>query len=159
MTLAQAAAKIEENGQLVKVANFDSFADFASYYRHHYKPLLQAITDGEELDDNRRHLLNFLANDLLEMFGDGEEGTESNEQETIGIVELTFSDGDNYRKAQRIFDSDGKSTFWAADWNDETRTIEFTCDNDPEALAAALIEEMNADGITGYTWKGSTMKV
>jgi hypothetical protein len=152
-TLAQVANEVE-NGNIyynetnIKCGTFDSFADFLGYYRQHYRPLLQAIENGEAIDDNRRHLLNFLASDLLQMFADSDE-----EGETVAVVVLTFIDADNFKKAQRFFDSDGPSQFWASDWDEQARTIEFTEGNDPDALGAALIEEMQAEGITGYTWQ------
>ena len=72
-TLAAIAAEVE-SGKIyyrettIKVGNFESFADFLSYYDRHYKPLLEAIRDGEAITADRRHLLNFLADDLIKMF-------------------------------------------------------------------------------------------
>jgi hypothetical protein len=156
-TLAQVANEVENgniyyNDTTIKCGTFDSFADFQSYFTHHYRPLLQAIENGEAIDDNRRHLLNFLASDLLQMFADSDEDSDE-EGETVAVVVLTFTDADNFKKAQRFFDSDGPSQFWASDWDEQARTIEFVEGNDPDALGAALIEEMQAEGITGYTWQ------
>ena len=156
MTLAQAAANIEENGQSIKVGSFESFADFLSYYDQHYRPILQQVADGITPIGDQARLLRLLAGDLLEAFS---ESGEEEEPETIAIVILTFADTENYKRAQRFFDSEGPSQFWAGDWDDETRTIEFAEGNDPEALAAALIEEMDAEGITGYTWTTETQRV
>ena len=156
-TLAQVANDIENrenmneyqnNETAIKMGSFDSFADFLSYYRQHYRPLLQAIENGEDITPGRRHLLNFMASDLLQVFADSDE-----EGETVAVVVLTFIDADNFKKAQRFFDSDGPSQFWASDWDEQARTIEFVEGNDPDALGAALIEEMQAEGITGYTWQ------
>ena len=81
IALAQAAANIEENGQSIKVGSFDTFGDFASYFDIHYRPLLERIQNGDEINDKDRHTLNFLASDLLEAMGadgsgDGDEGEE-----------------------------------------------------------------------------------
>ena len=158
ITLAQAAAKIEDNGQSIKVGNFDTFAEFASYFDIHYRPLLERIQNGDEISEKDRHTLNFLASDLLAAFKT-EDSDESEEGDTIAIVRVTFSDADNFKRAQRLFDSDGPSQFWAGDWDENARTIEFAEGNDPERLAAALIEEMEREGITGYTWQTDTQRV
>lgn len=77
-TLAQVANEVE-NGNIyynetnIKCGTFESFADFQSYFTLHYRPLLQAIENGEAIDGNRRHLLNFLASDLLQMFADSDD--------------------------------------------------------------------------------------
>ena len=74
ITLAQAAANIEENGQSIKVGSFDTFGAFASYFDIHYRPMLERIQNGDEISDKDRHLFNFLASDLLEAMGaDGSE--------------------------------------------------------------------------------------
>ena len=152
ITLAQAAANIEENGQSIKVGSFDTFGEFASYFDIHYRPMLERIQNGDEISEKDRHLLNFLASDLLAAFKT-EDSDESEEGDTIAIVRVTFSDTENFKRAQRFFDSDGPSQFWAGDWDENARTIEFAEGNDPERLAAALIEEMEREGITGYTWQ------
>ena len=159
ITLAQAAAKIEDNGQSIKVGNFDSFGEFASYFDIHYRPLLERIQNGEDISESDRHLLNFLASDLLSAFKTEDSDEGDGEGDTIAIVRVTFSDADNFKRAQRFFDSDGPSQFWAGDWDENARTIEFAEGNDPERLAAALIEEMEREGITGYTWQTDTQRV
>ena len=70
-TLAQVAKEVESNDEvIIKSGNFESFTDFMAYYNIHYKPLLRAIRDGKAIDEKSRHLLNFLADDLLQMFFD-----------------------------------------------------------------------------------------
>jgi hypothetical protein len=155
-TLAQAAANIEENGQRVKVGSFESFADFLSYYNQHYRPILQKVADGITPIGDEARLLRLLAGDLLEAFSESDENSEG---DTIAVVYVTFKDVENYEKAKRLFDSDGPSQFWAGDWTDETRTIEFAEGNDPDALGAALCQDMDAEGITGYTWQADTQRV
>ncbi|MDD6017216.1 MAG: hypothetical protein PUC18_13245 [Prevotellaceae bacterium] len=72
-TLAQAANEVEQHtGVKVKVGNFETFTDFMHYYRHHYRPLLEAIRDGATLDKEQRHLLDFLADDLIQAFHEEE---------------------------------------------------------------------------------------
>lgn len=161
-TLAQVANDIENgnnlheyynnDGATIKTGNFESFGDFLSYYRQHYRPILEQVADGiTPIGDNAR-LLRLLASDLLDIFK--EDSDESEEDgDTVAVVVLNFSDAENFKRAQRFFDSDGPSQFWAGDWDENARTIEFAEGNDPEQLAAALIEEMEREGITGYTWQ------
>ena len=167
-TLAQVANDIENgnnlreyynnNGATIKCGNFESFAEFLSYFDMHYRPLLERIENGEDISENDRHLLNFLASDLLTTFK-SEDSDESEEPETIAIVRVTFNDAENYEKAKKLFDSDGPSKFWAGDWDENARTIEFAEGNDPDALGAALCQEMDTEGITGYTWRAETQRV
>ena len=80
-TLAQVANDIENgnnlheynnDGATIKAGNFESFGDFLTYYRQHYRPLLEAIRNGDTLNEKQRHILNFMADDILKMFGDKE---------------------------------------------------------------------------------------
>ena len=166
-TLAQVANDIENgnnlheyynnDGATIKAGNFESFGDFLSYFDMHYRPMLEQVADGiTPIGDNAR-LLRLLASDLLDIFK--EDSDESDEGDTIAIVRVTFSDTENFKRAQRFFDSDGPSQFCAGDWDENARTIEFTEGNDPDRLAAALIEEMEREGITGYTWQTHTQRV
>jgi len=151
-TLAQVANDIENHMDVtIKTGNFESFGDFMSYFDRHYRPILEQVADGiTPIGDNAR-LLRLLASDLLDIFK--EDSDESEDGETVAVVVLNFSDTENFKRAQRFFDSDGPSQFWAGDWDESARTIEFAEGNDPDRLAAALIEEMEREGITGYTWQ------
>lgn len=79
-TLVQAANDIESgnnlheynNGATIKAGNFESFGDFLNYYRQHYRPLLEAIRNGDTLNEKQRHVLNFMADDLIKIFWDKE---------------------------------------------------------------------------------------
>lgn len=77
--------------------------------------------------------------------------TEDEDDNTVAVVVLQFDDDDNFKKAQRIFDSEGESKYWAADWNENTRTIYFTDGGDLQSLSADLIKELDQYGIMGYT--------
>ena len=77
--------------------------------------------------------------------------TEDEGDNTVAVVVLQFDDDDNFKKAQRIFDSEGESKYWAADWDENTRTIYFTNGGDLQALSADLIKELEHYGIMGYT--------
>ena len=166
-TLAQVANDIENgnnlheyynnDGATIKTGSFESFGDFLSYYRQHYRPILEQVADGITPIGNDARLLRLLASDLLDIFK--EDSDESDEGDTIAIVRVTFSDTENFKRAQRFFDSDGPSQFWAGDWDENARTIEFAEGNDPEQLAAALCQEMEREGITGYTWQTHTQRV
>ncbi len=164
-TLAQVANDIEngnnlheyynQNGATIKAGNFESFGDFLSYFDMHYRPILEQVADGiTPIGDNAR-LLRLLASDLLDIFKEDSD----DEGDTIAIVRVTFSDAENFKRAQRFFDSDGPSQFWAGDWDENALTIEFAEGNDPDALGAALCQEMDAEGITGYTWQTDTQRV
>jgi len=160
-TLAQVANDIEngnnlheyynQNGATIKTGSFESFGNFLSYFDMHYRPVLQKVADGITPIGDEARLLRLLASDLLDIFK--EDSDENEEGDTIAVVVLNFSDTENFKRAQRFFDSDGPSQFWAGDWDENARTIEFAEGNDPDALAAALCQEMDAEGITGYTWQ------
>ena len=77
--------------------------------------------------------------------------TEDEDDNTVAVVVLQFDDDDNFKKAQRIFDSEGESKYWAADWDENTRTIYFTDGGDLQPLSADLIKELDQYGIMGYT--------
>ena len=166
-TLAQVANDIENgnnlheyynnDGATIKTGNFESFGDFLSYYRQHYRPILEQVADGITPTGDNARLLRLLASDLLDIFK--EDSDESEDGDTMAVVVLNFSDAENFKRAQRFFDSDGPSQFWAGDWDENALTIEFSEGNDPERLAAALIEEMEREGITGYTWQTDTQRV
>lgn len=167
-TLAQVANDIENGNNLheyynnetvIKTGSFESFGDFLSYYRQHYRPILQKVADGiTPIGDNAR-LLRLLASDLLDIFKEDSDESEEEDGDTVAVVVLNFSDTENFKRAQRFFDSDGPSQFWAGDWDENALTIEFVEGNDPDRLAAALIEEMEREGITGYTWQTDTQRV
>jgi hypothetical protein len=161
-TLAQVANDIENgnnlheyynnDGATIKTGNFESFGDFLSYFDMHYRPILEQVADGITPTGDNARLLRLLASDLLDIFKEDSDESED-EGDTVAVVVLNFSDTENFKRAQRFFDSDGPSQFWAGDWDENARTIEFAEGNDPDRLAAALIEEMEREGITGYTWQ------
>lgn len=70
--LTTAATKAEENGEKIKIGSFETFADFLSYYRHHYRPILERLQDNR-LDFDDTNLLRFFAIDMLAAFEEGDE--------------------------------------------------------------------------------------
>ena len=163
-TLAQVANDIENRENLneyqnnetaIKMGSFDSFADFLSYYRQHYRPLLQAIENGEAIDDSRRHLLNFLASDLLQMFADSDEdsesGTEAGESARLLVV---FNDERQYRRARDFYclkASEAPTAYYAEDYSDEIHALYFTENPDTlDALERELTEDLEYYGFAGY---------
>ena len=77
INLSKAANDIESgrvyfNDTKINAGNFESFADFMHYYSQHYKPLLEAIRNGEEITAEQRHTLNFMADDLVKLFHEDE---------------------------------------------------------------------------------------
>ena len=155
-TLAQVANDIENRENLneyqnnetnIKCGTFESFADFLSYYRQHYRPLLQAIENGEDIDDNRRHLLNFLASDLLQMFADSDEGTDTDEPRTHLL--LCFRDTEEYERACAHFRTN--SDYYADRENDEFRTLYFPEEDSMiDQLEGDIDAELCANEFTGY---------
>ena len=137
-TLAQVANDIEQGNAreycnaestAVTVGSFESFADFLSYYNQHYKPLLEAIRNGEDINTDRRRLLNFLADDLITMFQDEEESdTDDNEPEADEDPTLTEEEK-----------RDTLCRLWEAAWEEaqdnpkELRVIVETNEEDPTA--------------------------
>ena len=91
-TLAQVANDIENgnnlheyynnDGATIKTGNFESFGDFLSYFDMHYRPMLERIENGEDINESDRHLLNFLASDLLAAFKT-EDSDESEDSTTL----------------------------------------------------------------------------
>lgn len=92
-TLAQVANDIENgnnlheyynnDGATIKTGSFESFGDFLSYFDMHYRPMLERIENGEDISESDRHLLNFLASDLLAAFktDDSDESEEEDEED------------------------------------------------------------------------------
>ena len=68
----------------------------------------------------------------------------------MNILHVIFDTKEMYERAKAHFDSDGPSPFWAGDWNDETRTIEFAEANSVDTLEIALTADMESAGIEGY---------
>ena len=100
-TLAQVANDIENgnnlheyynnDGATIKTGSFESFGDFLSYFDMHYRPMLERIENGEDISENDRHLLNFLASDLLAAFKT-EDSDESEEEEDPTLTEAEKRD-------------------------------------------------------------------
>lgn len=119
-TLAQVAEDIENGNNLrgyynndgaqIKAGQFGSFADFISYYNQHYRPILQAIADGDDLTAQPAQLLRFMASDLLELFADTDEDTDSeDDSETAQDIESDedtpapfFTPGTRYRCIKEV---------------------------------------------------------
>lgn len=81
MTLAQLAQEVEaQERESLKTGSFESFGDFLSYFDMHYRPMLERIENGEDISESDRHLLNFLAADLLAAFKT-EDSDESEDEE------------------------------------------------------------------------------
>lgn len=69
MTLAQAARHMEESGTQIKVGNFESFADFMSYFEAHYKPLLERLAEEWAMATDVRR---FFTDDMLSAFSESD---------------------------------------------------------------------------------------
>ena len=70
--LATVVTAAEENGETVKIGGFDTFADFLSYYRAHYRPILERLQQ-DQMSVKDIHLLRFFADDMLSAFDEGDE--------------------------------------------------------------------------------------
>ena len=144
-TLAQAANEIEEHFDVtIKAGQFGTFADFLSYYRQHYRPILQAIADGEELSAQPPHLLRFMASDLLEMFGEDEDDTEDAEGEDTD-EDPTLTEAEKRETLGALWDK-----AWAEAKADPegTRVIVETAEQDPSAPANEFGRYYMIDGST-----------
>ena len=128
-TLAQIANEIEEHFDVtIKAGQFGTFADFLSYYRQHYRPILQAIADGEDLTAQPAALLRFMAQDLLDVFADDED-TDQGE-------DVSEDDDPTLTEAERV---ETLCRLWDAAWQqakadpEGTRVIVETAEEDPSA--------------------------
>ena len=140
-TLAQVANDIENgnnlheyynnDGATIKAGNFESFGDFLSYYRQHYRPLLEAIRNGDTLDEKQRHTLNFMADDLIKMFWDEEDSDES-EDEGDEDEDPILTEKEKHDTLCRLWDAAWQQ---AQDDPEGTRVIVETNEADPSAPA------------------------
>ena len=137
-TLAAIAADIEngenmheyynENGAQIKAGQFGTFADFLSYYRQHYRPILQAIADGEDLTAQPAALLRFMAQDLLDVFADDEDTDQG--EDVSEDDDPTLTEQEKRETLCRL---------WDAAWQqakadpEGTRVIVETAEEDPSA--------------------------
>lgn len=133
-TLAQVANDIENGNNLheyynnetvIKTGSFESFGDFLSYYRQHYRPMLERIEIGEDISENDRHLLNFLASDLLDIFKE-----DSDESEEDGDEDPTLTEAQKRDTLCRLWDAAWQQ---ARQNPEEYRVIVETNEADPSA--------------------------
>jgi len=68
-------------------------------------------------------------------------------------VNFFFRDEDQLMKAKKWFGGDGGSEFMYDDTDWSERSLTFNEDTNPEGLAEAICNELEADGFTGYTWQ------
>jgi len=167
--LAQVANDIENKNELheycnaestkIKIGNFESFDDFASYFRVHYAPVLKKVSNGEALTVEESRLLKWFAGEMLETFKEEPDSDEGDGLKDISVIVVSFSDAENFKKAQQLFDSEGPSAFWAADWDEDARTIEFAECNSADVLEQALRQEMTTAGIEGFSFDSHVNRV
>ena len=70
--LATVATAAEEKGETIKIGGFDTFADFMSYYRAHYRPTLERLQQ-DQISIKDIHLLRFFADDMLSAFAEDDD--------------------------------------------------------------------------------------
>jgi len=142
-TLAQVANDIENgnnlheyynnDGTTIKTGNFESFGDFLSYFDMHYRPMLERIENGEDISESDRHLLNFLASDLLAAFK-----TEDSDEDSESDTEDEDDEDPTLTEAEK---RDTLCRLWDAAWQqaqsdpEGTRVIVETAEEDPTAPA------------------------
>lgn len=146
-TLAQVANDIENGNNLheyynnetvIKTGNFESFGDFLSYFDMHYRPMLERIENGEDISESDRHLLNFLASDLLDIFKEGSDKSEEEDEEDPTLTEAEKRDT--------------LCRLWDAAWHqakadpEGTRVIVETNEEDPSAPANEFGRYYMVDG-------------
>ena len=116
------------DGATIKTGNFESFGDFLSYFDMHYRPMLERIENGEDISENDRHLLNFLASDLLAAFKT--EDSDKSEDEDEDEEDPTLTEAEKRDTLCRL---------WDAAWQqaqadpEGTRVIVETNEEDPSA--------------------------
>ena len=148
-TLAQVANDIEngnnlheyynQNGATIKTGSFESFGDFLSYFDMHYRPMLERIENGEDISESDRHLLNFLASDLLAAF----KTEDSDESEEEDDEDPTLTEAEKRDTLCRL---------WDAAWQqaqadpEGTRVIVETNEQDPTAPANEFGRYYMVDG-------------
>ena len=150
-TLAQVANDIENgnnlheyynnDGATIKTGSFESFGDFLSYFDMHYRPMLKRIENGEDISESDRHLLNFLASDLLAAFKT--EDSEESEEEDEDEEDPTLTEAEKRDTLCRL---------WDAAWQqaqadpEGTRVIVETNEEDPSAPANEFGRYYMVDG-------------
>ena len=141
------------DGATIKTGSFESFGDFASYFDHHYRPMLERIENGEDISENDRHLLNFLASDLLDIFKEDSDESEEEEEEPARLL-VVFRDESQYRRARDFYclkASEAPTAYYAEEYSDEIRALYFTENPDTlDALERDLTEDLEYYGFTGY---------
>ena len=153
MTLAQLAQEVEaQERESLKTGNFESFGDFLSYFDMHYRPMLERIENGEDISESDRHLLNFLASDLLDIFK--EDSDENDEEEEPARLLVVFRDESQYRRARDFYclkASEAPTAFYAEEYSEEIRALYFKEAPDTlDALERDLTEDLKYYGFTGY---------
>ena len=129
MTLAQLAQEVEtQERESLKTGNFESFADFLSYFDMHYRPMLERIENGEDISESDRHLLNFLASDLLAAF----KTEDSDESEDEDDEDPTLTEKEKRDTLCRLWEAAWQQ---AQDDPEGTRVIVETNEQDPTAPA------------------------
>lgn len=116
------------DGATIKTGNFESFADFQSYFDMHYRPMLERIENGEDISESDRHLLNFLASDLLAAFKT--EDSESEDSESDTDEDPTLTEAEKRDTLCRLWDAAWQQ---AQDDPEGTRVIVETNEADPSA--------------------------
>ena len=139
MTLAQLAQEVEaQERESLKTGNFESFADFMSYFDMHYRPMLERIENGEDISESDRHLLNFLASDLLAAFKT--EDSDDTLQET-GEIKPAATEDEEDPTLTEAEKRDTLCRLWDAAWHQAKadpktyRVIVETNEEDPSAPA------------------------
>lgn len=159
-TLAQVANDIENgnnlheyynnNGATIKTGNFESFADFLSYYRQHYRPILEQVADGITPTGDNARLLRLLASDLLDIFKEDSDESEHDGKTLTASLTVVFCNREDYKRGKQVFDSEGESRLWAADWDDKRGTIEFCESGTLEETEREVREELDRLGFENY---------
>jgi len=106
----------------------------------HYRPMLERIENGEDISESDRHLLNFLASDLLDIFKeDSDESEEDGDEEE----DPTLTEAEKRDTLYKLWDK-----AWAEAKADPegTRVIVETNEEDPSAPANEFGRYYMVDG-------------
>ena len=79
-------------------------------------------------------------------------GAREHDGKTLGAsLNVIFASREDYERGKQLFDSEGPSRLWAADWTDERQAIEFYDAVPLEEMERDVRSEMEAQGFENYT--------
>ena len=79
-------------------------------------------------------------------------GAREHDGKTLGAsLNVIFASREDYERGKQLFDSEGPSRLWAADWTDERQAIEFYDAVPLDDMERDVRSELEAQGFENYT--------